>query len=245
MRVLAVLVVIGCSSKSEPPPAPRPAVVIIADAAQEPAPTAVMDAAPTAVIDAPLTAEELETAAIMKKVMSSPPCCCALASTLPELQTQPHMYCEQDLHGTCVAAAGCPAKGTLAATIEAWFLGTAAGATALTGYPFNAEIQWDDRCKRPHEIHAVDGAALTAEAECLVPVLAEALPAHRGWKTGWGCAKRSTTELGKRIYAELGKRGDTLRCATKKIHAGFDTFGTLGVFVAVRDGKITALLISN
>lgn len=242
MRLVAALVVVfGCTSRSDPPPAPVPVSV--------PAPAVVPDAAvdaasppPVAVIDAP-PADGEETSAILQEVMRSPPCCCALASTLPEVQTQPRLYCQQDLHGTCVRAVDCPAKGTVAATIEAWFLRTAAGATDLTGFPFDAQIAWDDRCRRPHEIHAADPAGLAAEAECLGPTLAESLPPHRAWKAGWGCPKRPTSDLAKRIQVE--RSGDTLRCATKKIHAGFDTFGTLGVFVAVRGGKVTALLIEN
>jgi len=244
---IACLAALGCSRSEPPPPSPSPppvavAVAVVADAAPD---AMLIDAPIDAAIDAPPTAEELAWQVELKKINASKPCCCALASTTPEYQTQPHRVCQGDTHGTCVAASNCPARGSLAATIETWFLRVAVDAPELTGFPFDAEIQAPagSYCTNPTVIHATDVAGITPPTQCFASTVGTYLPFHRAWRAGWGCPKRPATDNATRIFEDRTRRGDTLRCATKDISGSYEGVETAGVFVALRDGKVTALLI--
>ncbi len=229
--VLAVLALVACQEHREPPPPPR---VILADAPRVDAALyedVLIATPPDAAIDA-MEVDALDPQ--MARVLASPPCCCALASTEPEYEMQPKLLCEQDTHGRCVARAKCPAAGSIEEQIARWWQEALASAPTRD---FVAELNPDPAvftgltCGRPY---VVDVAS--PKDDCLRAALAATRPPAK-LREGWGCKGFSGTDLAKQIATERAAAGDRLRCGNRS---------NVGVFVAVDTaGNITAYLVNT
>jgi hypothetical protein len=225
----SIVLLAACSNRHEaapPPPSPTPVVV---DAAIAPA----IDAASDAAIDA---AEPDALDPEMAKVLASPPCCCALASTEPEFEMQPRLLCQQDTHGTCVARTKCPAAGSVEELVARWWGEAANGepqkhaaqSFVVELFP-NPDVFTGLTCGRPYVVDMP-----SPKDECLRVAIANYRPPAK-LRAGWDCKGFSETDLAKRLKTEHA--GDRLVCGNK---------GSAGIFVAVDNaGNITAFLVNT
>ena len=224
LRWSPIALVLACSERKQAPPPPPP-------------PPAPIDAA---VLDAPAEIDGPAIDAIdpeLAKVMASPPCCCALASTEPAYETQPRRYCEQDLHGRCVAAASCPKPGSVEAHVATWWREVADGKPQVhAGDVFvveafvPAEVFTGQTCGNPYVVDQP-----RANDECLRLVVVNSRPPR--WRDGWGCQGFSGTDLAKSIRRDREATKDRLLCGNRS---------NAGVFVAVdATGKVSALLVNK
>lgn len=233
-RALIVCLFACSERKASPPPPPPPPPDPPADAAV--AAIDVVDA--IAVIDATVFDAGLDALdPVMAKVMASPPCCCALASTEPEFETQPRLFCQQDLHGTCVASSKCPKPGSVEAQIATWWSEAASGQPqAHAGKRFVVEafvapdVFTGQTCGNPYVIDMP-----RTDDECLRLVVVHSRPPR--WREGWGCKGLSGSDLAKQIVRDRVASKDRLRCGNRSNAA---------VFVAVdAEGMVSAFLVNK
>ena len=174
----------------------------------------------------------------MQQVMASPPCCCSLPSgTDAEYETQPRLFCQQDLHGACVAAAKCPKPGSVEAQIAVWWAEVASGAEQKhAGAKFVVEafvapeVFTGQQCGMPYVVDM----PRTGD-ECLRLAVVNSRPAK--WRAGWDCKGFSNTDLAAMVKRDRVASKDQLRCGNRSNAA---------VFVAVdAAGKVSGFLVSK